>query len=298
MRPPRIGNVVVLMPNGFTMLNLCLGMLAIIYAFAGEFKWAGSCVVLGGVCDAIDGRIARATRTGTRFGEELDSLTDIVSFGVAPAMIMYAVFLRDVRGMSWLWPFVFIAAAAIRLAKFNVEQAGRKKTYFYGLPSPAAGMTLATYHSFSQTSLYTESWVGTLPWQPTMQGLMVVLAVLMMSNVQYPAVPTVGFRNFRSILGTLIVAGTLIGVTFFTWQFFFPALLTYVAYGLVKTAIVGLADMRLHAIENDALRESEAALPEDPEDRARLPGRGRRRRRRGRRGGGGSGGPGGGGGSR
>jgi CDP-diacylglycerol--serine O-phosphatidyltransferase len=232
------------MPNGFTMANLCVGMLAIISAFAGEYARAGSFVVVGGVLDALDGRIARATHSGTRFGEELDSLVDIVSFGVAPAMIMYAVLLRDEK-LSWLWPFIFIAAAAIRLAKFNVEQAGQKKTHFYGLPSPAAGMTLATYYSFSQTALYTESWVASLPWQQSMRVLMVVLAVLMMSNVQYPAVPTVGLRSLRGIIGTTVVAGTLVGVTFFTWQFFFPALLVYVTYGLLKTAVVGLLDMRL-----------------------------------------------------
>jgi CDP-diacylglycerol--serine O-phosphatidyltransferase len=303
VKGPRIGNVVVLMPNGFTMGNLCLGMLAIIFAFAGDYTRAGNFVVIGGVLDALDGRVARATRTGTRFGEELDSLVDIVSFGVAPAMIMYAALLRDEK-LSWLWPFLFIAAAAIRLAKFNVEQAGRKKTHFYGLPSPAAGMTLATYYPFSQTTLYTGSWIGTLPWQQSMIGVMVVLAILMMSNVQYPALPTVGFRTLKGILGTLVVAGTLIGVTFFTKEFFFPALIAYVLYGLLKTAVVGLLDMRLGG--SARLHDSEPALAvvgagEDaiaeptrqPQGRRR-----RRRRRRGREGGpgstGGAGGAGGG----
>jgi CDP-diacylglycerol--serine O-phosphatidyltransferase len=284
------------MPNGFTMANLCLGMLAIIFAFAGDYTRAGSFVVIGGVMDALDGRIARATHSGTRFGEELDSLVDIVSFGVAPAMIMYAALLRDEK-LSWLWPFIFIAAAAIRLAKFNVEQAGRRKTHFYGLPSPAAGMTLATYYPFSQTDLYTQSWVATLPWQQSMRVVMVVLAVLMMSNVQYPAVPTVGLRTLRGIVGTLVVAGTLVGVVFFPQEFFFPALLAYVAYGLLKTAVVGLLDMRLanapRALSTQPDHER-AIVAGDSAPDGESPSGGRKRRRRRRRsrgdGGGGAGG--------
>jgi CDP-diacylglycerol--serine O-phosphatidyltransferase len=296
VKRPNIANVVVLMPNGFTMANLCLGMLAIIFAFAGDYTRAGSFVVIGGVMDALDGRIARATHSGTRFGEELDSLVDIVSFGVAPAMIMYAALLRDEK-LSWLWPFIFIAAAAIRLAKFNVEQAGRRKTHFYGLPSPAAGMTLATYYPFSQTDLYTQSWVATLPWQQSMRVVMVVLAVLMMSNVQYPAVPTVGLRTLRGIVGTLVVAGTLVGVVFFPQEFFFPALLAYVAYGLLKTAVVGLLDMRLanapRALSTQPDHER-AIVAGDSAPDGESPSGGRKRRRRRRRsrgdGGGGAGG--------
>jgi CDP-diacylglycerol--serine O-phosphatidyltransferase len=232
------------MPNGFTMANLCLGMLAIINAFGGHYSRAGLFVVIGGILDALDGRVARATHSGSRFGEELDSLVDLVSFGVAPALIMYTAVLPAEK-LSWLWPFIFIAAAAIRLAKFNVEQAGRRKTHFYGLPSPAAGMTLATYYWFSQTELYMGSWVSSLPWQQTMRIIMVVLAVLMMSNVEYPAVPTVGLRTLRGLLGTLVVVSSIVGVLFFREEFFFPALIAYVAYGLLKTAVAGFLDLRL-----------------------------------------------------
>jgi CDP-diacylglycerol--serine O-phosphatidyltransferase len=283
------------MPSGFTLLNLCLGMLAIIFAFSGDFSNAGLCVVLAGVADAIDGRVARATRTGSRFGEELDSLVDMVSFGVAPAMIMYSSFLKDVK-FSWIWPFLFIAAAAIRLARFNVEQAGREKTYFFGLPSPAAGMTLATYYWFSQTNLYTGSWVGTLPWQQTMVIVMVALAVLMMSTVHYPVVPTVGFRSVRSLIGTAVVAATLVGVAFFPKEFFFPALLTYVSYGLLRTAVAGLMGLRLSLAQNhgsdfpDEAGEGEDASAPSVVQHGRRRRRGRRRR--GGRGGSGDSGPG------
>ena len=97
-------------------------------------------------------RVARATRTGSQFGVELDSLVDAISFGVAPAFIMYfAVLNRD--SWAWLVCFAYIACAVMRLARFNVEQGGRAKTHFHGLPSPAAGMTLATYYWFTPDEL-------------------------------------------------------------------------------------------------------------------------------------------------
>ena len=231
------------MPSGFTIANLFFGIWAIVSASRTEFDRAGLYIVLGGVCDALDGRVARATRTGSRFGEELDSLVDEFTFGLAPAMIMYFAVLNR-EGGDWVWAFGFAACAVIRLARFNVEQAGRAKTHFYGLPSPAAGMTLATYYWFSQTPLYNQSILVDLPWQQTLRYLMLVLGMLMISNVQYPAVPTIGFRSIRSVLGSLVVFGTIVGLIWFPKEYFFPALITYVAYGLTKTALVGLLDRR------------------------------------------------------
>ncbi len=241
---------VLLMPSGFTIANLFFGVWAIVSASRNEFDRAGLYIVLGGVCDALDGRVARATRTGSRFGEELDSLVDAITFGLAPAMIMYFAVLNR-EGTDWVWAFGFVACAVIRLARFNVEQAGRAKTHFYGLPSPAAGMTLATYYWFSQTPLYNQSILVDLPWQQTLRYVMLLLGMLMISNVQYPAVPTIGFRSVRSILGTLVVVGTIVGLIWFPKEYFFPALITYVAYGLVKTALVGLLDRRPGRADDD-----------------------------------------------
>ena len=229
---------VVVLPSGLTLANLFCGVYAIVSASRGQFDLAGTLVVLGGVADALDGRVARATGSGSRFGSELDSLVDIVSFGLAPAMIMYfAVMNRE--GWDWLVVFLYVACAAIRLARFNVEQAGRAKRYFHGLPSPAAGLTLATYYWFSQTPLYNETVLSDLPWHFWLRFLMLALAFLMISNVSYPAVPTVGYRRVTEILGSLVVAATIFGVIFLKKQFYFPALLAYVAYGVGKTVLFG-----------------------------------------------------------
>ena len=142
LKRPNMRRAVILFPSGLTLGNLFFGIFAIIAASRLEFTTAGVYVLLGGICDALDGRVARATNAGTEFGEELDSLVDAITFGLAPGMIMYfAVLNRD--GWDWVWVFLFSACAVMRLARFNIEQAGTAKTYFQGLPSPAAGITLA-----------------------------------------------------------------------------------------------------------------------------------------------------------
>src|SRR5205085_7008121 len=143
-----------------------------------------------------------------RFGEELDSLVDAVTFGVAPSLIMYFAVLNR-EGWDWFWCFLFTACAVLRLARFNVEQAGQAKTYFHGLPSPAAGITLATYYWFSQTGLYTETNIANLPWHETLRVVMAVLAGLMVSDFSYPAFPKVGIKSIREIIGLVIVLATI-----------------------------------------------------------------------------------------
>ncbi len=248
-RRPEVRRAVVLLPNGFTLFNLFSGIYAIVLASRGRFGTAAFFVVLGGVADSLDGRIARATGTGSRFGEELDSLVDAISFGLAPALIMYFAALKT-DGNDWIYVFIFASCAVIRLARFNVEQAGRPKTHFHGLPSPAAGMTLATYYWFSQTSLYNDAVIfftdnrtlAELPWHTILRWLMVGLAYLMISDVPYPAVPTIGYRSARQLAGTAIVVGSILGLIFLPREFIFPALVAYVLFGAVKWAALGFLD--------------------------------------------------------
>lgn len=277
---PDMRRAVVLLPNGFTLGNLFFGVFAIVSATRGDFLWAGWCVVLGGVMDALDGRVARMTRTGSRFGVELDSLVDAVSFGVAPAFIMYfAVLNRD--GWAWLFCFIFIACAVMRLARFNIEQGGRAKTQFHGLPSPAAGMTLATYYWFSQTDLYTQTMVSGWPWHTVLPGVMLVLSLLMISHVLYPAPPTISLRSPKGIAGSIVFLAIVVGVLVHPLRFAFPVLVAYVAYGLLKTFLFGLVD-RLPT--TDPLDdEDEEPLLERSIEMAEQPGGDSRHRRRGRR---------------
>lgn len=282
MARPNTRRAVVLLPNGFTLANLFFGVFAIVAASRGDYSRAGAYIVFGGVADALDGRVARATNTGSRFGEELDSLVDAISFGLAPAMIMYFAVLNQ-QGWDWIFVFIFAMCAVIRLARFNVEQAGRKKTHFTGLPSPAAGGTLATYYWFSQTNLYTQTMIADLPWHQMLRFIMLGLSFLMISNVQYAAMPTIGYRTMREILGSLLVLATVFGVIFLPKQFFFPAAMAYVLYGLVATVFIGLLD-RLpsnEAADDDYEGDEAATLTlEDSSSSGDVVAPRRRRRRR------------------
>jgi CDP-diacylglycerol--serine O-phosphatidyltransferase len=302
LRRPDIRRAAPALPNGFTLGNLFFGIFAIVSASRGQFSEAVLYIVIGGVCDAFDGRVARATGTGSPFGEELDSLVDGISFGLAPALIIYFAVLGAV-GWSWLPVFLFCACALLRLARFNVTQAGKSKTYFQGLPSPAAGGTLATFYWFSQTPLYNQTFVGELPWHEIVKYLMVLLAFLMISPVEYPAWPKIGLRTWQGQLGLLFVVVTVVGITFYAKYYFFLAGITYVVFGLVRSVLLGLADrpgvpdeedeeepddgrvaapLLAHAVASpldgdDSADDAELA-PADAEERAA-----RRRRRRRRR---------------
>jgi len=148
---------------------------------------------------------------------------------------------------EWLLVFIFTSCAVMRLARFNVEQAGRKKTHFHGLPSPAAGLTLASYYWFSQTPLYNQTVIlftdsktlSDLPWPTILRGLMAVLAALMMSDVPYPTVPSIGFKSIRQVLGTFVVVGCGVLLVAKKEEFIFPAMLAYVLFGAVQWAIIG-----------------------------------------------------------
>jgi CDP-diacylglycerol--serine O-phosphatidyltransferase len=231
------------LPNGFTLANLGFGIYAIISASHGNFETAVRCIVFGGVADLFDGAVARATRTGTELGEQLDSLVDAVSFGLAPALIVYYAVPLPQAGWGWLPVFIYAASAVFRLARFNVTQAGSSKAYFIGLPSPAAGGTLATYWWFTQTKLYQQTRIVDLPWQEIMVALMLLLAAMMSSTVPYPAWPKVGVRSWRAVAGLLGVLAIVTGSILFTKYFFFLFGVGYLSYGLLRALVLGIFDL-------------------------------------------------------
>jgi CDP-diacylglycerol--serine O-phosphatidyltransferase len=255
---------VILFPSGLTLGNLFFGIFAIIAASRQDFVEAGVYVLLGGACDALDGQVARATNAGTQFGEELDSLVDAITFGLAPGLIMYfAVFNQS--SWDWLSVFLFSACAVMRLARFNIEQAGTAKTYFQGLPSPAAGITLASYYWFSQSWLYNYGAIANLKWHVLLRFLMAALAFLMISNIPYPVFPRTGFRSLRAIGATFLLLGSMALLVTRRLEFFFPAALFYVALGPVRWMFSGLFERRQPTIPYDL---SEGEDDEDEEEDA------------------------------
>ncbi len=234
MRPPPfpIRRVVIVVPSLFTLFNLFFGIWAMVLATRGEFYRASWFIVFAGILDTLDGRVARLSGTGTRFGAELDSLVDIVSFGVAPAFL-----------------------------------AGRAKEYFIGLPSPAAGMTLATFYPFMQTEAFQS--LRTLPWHLLLTFLMIALTILMVSNVHYHTLPRAGFRSVRGLLGLTVIVVILV---FGIWQhdvFLFPLGITYVCYGVLRAVLLGFFSAPAEDEEAEIAGPIVITEPEDPADRAR-----------------------------
>lgn len=242
-RPPHretLQRGVIILPSAFTLGNLFFGLYAMVAASRGDLVWAGWFIIFAGTLDMLDGRIARLTRTGSRFGAELDSLVDAISFGVAPGFIMYELFFADAT-WSWTISFVYVTAVVVRLARFNVESATETKRYFHGLPSPSAGMLLASWYPFSQTPFFAQ-YLSDLPWPQIAAVSMVLLGVLLVSHVPYAKVPRIGLRSARGLLNTAFVLSGLFLALTVPRYYFFPALLLYIGWGLVKSVLLGLLD--------------------------------------------------------
>src|SRR5207245_372493 len=236
---PDMRRVVIGVPSLFTLFNLFFGIWAMVLASRGEFYRASWYIFFAGILDALDGRVARLSKTGTRFGAELDSLVDIVSFGVAPAFLIYQLECASAGQAEWIFCYFYVMAAAIRLARFNITQAGRSKRYFIGLPSPAAGMTLATFYPFTTTDL----WRHLAPYFPRhhlMQFVMILLTILMVSNVRYATLPRAGLRSAPGLLGLATVLFILVFGILEHDAFFFPLGITYMAYGVLRASVLGL----------------------------------------------------------
>lgn len=231
---------VVILPNALTLGNLFFGFWAIIAALRGDYSLAAWLIVLAAVADGIDGRIARYVRTGSPFGTELDSLVDLVSFGVAPAVFSYKLLLEN-GDWSWALAFIYVAAVATRLARFNIEQGGHARLHFHGLPSPVAGVTLSSFYPFSQTAFFAQHLSG-WPWTQLLGGGMIVLGGLMLSHILYPAIPRLSVRNARGRAG---IAFLLVCAALLIWNprlVVFPVSLVYITYGIVTTVTLGLLD--------------------------------------------------------
>lgn len=240
-RRERMRRAIVVVPSIFTLANLFFGIWSIVLASQGDYYRASWWIVIAGVLDMLDGLLARMSKTGSRFGAELDSLVDLVSFGVAPAVLIFFLHFAQQGQFAWVFCYGFVVCVALRLARYNVQQGEHAERGFIGLPSPAAGMTLATFYPFTQTTFYQAELSG-LPWNQILIFLTIALALAMVSNVHYARLPRIGVRSVRGILGMAIHL-TILG--FGIWSrdiFFFPLGITYVSYGFVRAAVVGFLE--------------------------------------------------------
>jgi CDP-diacylglycerol---serine O-phosphatidyltransferase len=179
---PRARRGIYLLPNLFTLAALFSGFYAVVMAMNGEFEKAAIAIFASMVLDGMDGRVARLTNTQSAFGEQFDSLADMVSFGVAPALVMYEFALADLGRWGWLAAFTYCAGAALRLARFNTNIGVVDKRFFQGLPSPAAGALMAGFIWLSVDNKLPikELW---MPW--TAFGLSIYAGLTMVSNAPF-----------------------------------------------------------------------------------------------------------------
>ncbi len=217
-----------LLPSLFTLGNMFCGYACIVYAMRGEFITAAPFIGLAIVIDMLDGRIARMTGTTSAFGIELDSLADVISFGVAPAILAFTWGLQPLGRLGWAAGFILVAAAAVRLARFNIQTATHHdKRYFVGMPSPAAaGVPAATVYAYP--------WgVQTYPEALPVLAMVIVPALLMVSTIRFRSFKNIDFRARRSYAVLLVVA---IGLALLAAH---PELVLLVlAYGYLASAFV------------------------------------------------------------
>ncbi len=199
----RIRRSIYLLPNFFTALNLFCGFFAMVAAVDGKFVAAAYAIVVAGIFDNLDGKIARATHTTSKFGVEFDSLCDLVSFGVAPGLMMYVWALQPLGRIGWLAGFLFVACGALRLARFNTQVGTVDSRYFVGLPIPAgAGMSAVTI-------LFCHK-VGIEPHTYPLVFLIMIymLSFLMVSTVKYPSFKNAALlrnRNFNVLVAAILI---------------------------------------------------------------------------------------------
>lgn len=189
-----------MLPSLFTTGNLFLGFWAIILTLHHQFAEAAPLIVWAIVLDLLDGRIARLTGTTSDFGAELDSLADAVSFGIAPAVLVYAWGLEPLGRAGWLAAFLFAVCGVLRLARFNVQRKVVDSRYFVGLPIPAGAAQLATLVAF-----HPEPPSGRV-WTILAAALVVVVAFLMVSTFRYRSFKGIDLRTRRSYINVLGIA--------------------------------------------------------------------------------------------
>jgi CDP-diacylglycerol--serine O-phosphatidyltransferase len=241
-----------LLPSLFTLANLFCGWSCVVHAMRGELETAAPFIGVAMVLDMLDGRIARMTGTTSEFGVQLDSLADVVSFGMAPAVLAFAWGLAPLGRLGWAAGFLFVTAAALRLARFNIQK-NTDKRYFVGLASPAAAAIVASTVFYYPEGLRTrpEAFLGVL--------LVIVPALLMVSTIRFRSFKTIDMGERRGYQILIALAALFALIVTYPHE-----VLLIMAYSYLASAFVGLA---LHKLRRRSL-EPETAEPDALDDPA------------------------------
>ena len=235
-----------LLPNLLTTGGLFSGFYAVVASMNGDFKLAAVAVFIAMIFDGLDGRVARLTNTQSAFGAEYDSMSDMLSFGVAPALIAYNWALHDLGKIGWLASFIFVAGAALRLARFNTMVGKADKRYFQGLASPAAAGIIAGM-----------VWLGT-DYEVNGDDLVYIVAVitifsgaLMVSNFRYHSFKDVDWKGRVSFLAILVVVLAYVIVATNPSLVLFGIFMAYAISGPIIT-IRGVRKLKMEHVVGDS----------------------------------------------
>lgn len=232
-----------LLPNMVTTAGLFAGFYAIVAAMHGRFEAAAIAIFIAMVMDGLDGRVARLTNTQSDFGVQYDSLSDMVCFGLAPALVMYEWSLRYMvtvgwAKLGWLAAFIYAASAALRLARFNAQVATAEKNYFRGLPSPsAAGVLAGLVWAATDLELQGEALVYLA------FVLTISMGLLMVSNIRYYSFKEFGFKNRVSFVAILVVVLVYAFASIDPPKVLFLSFLGYSIFGIIYT-LAGIRSRR------------------------------------------------------
>lgn len=206
-KPERLNRGIYLLPNLLTTISLFMAFYAIVAAMQSHFETAVIAVFIGMIADTLDGRVARMTNTQTAFGAEYDSLADMVTSGVAPALIAYSWSLHSLGKLGWLIAFMYTAAVALRLARFNTQLGVANKRYFQGLPCPsAAGVVISFVWISSHYQLHAHG------IQILFAIISFIVSLLMVSNIRYYSFKDISLKRrvpFGYILATVLLLAAL-----------------------------------------------------------------------------------------
>ncbi|MFH1830966.1 MAG: CDP-diacylglycerol--serine O-phosphatidyltransferase [Pseudomonadota bacterium] len=226
---------VYLLPNFCTTASLFCGFFSVVKSLSGDFTLAAWAILLAGIFDLLDGRLARLARAESQFGIEYDSLVDLASFGLAPGILIYTWSLHSLGKLGWLAAFLYFACGALRLARFNVQHQDVEHDYFQGLPIPIAAYVIATYIIFHQYYFVFPpegSTSGAL-----IAGMTMLLAFLMVSTIRYRSMKTIDLRSRNSFFVLVLGVMAIIVVAMRPELMMFVLTLGYVATGLIEEAI-------------------------------------------------------------
>ncbi len=196
-----------LLPNAFTTAGLFCGFYAIVMAMGQKFDYAAIAIFAAMLLDAIDGRVARLTNTQSEFGAQYDSLADMVSFGAAPALVVYIWALQDLGKLGWLAAFVYCAGGALRLARFNTNIGVVDKRYFQGLPSPAAAALVAGFIWLMQDLGYGGADLSWAAWVITLYA-----GLTMVTNVPFYSFKDINYRKSVPFIAIFLIVLALVAV--------------------------------------------------------------------------------------